>query len=147
MREHKIDIANLMHMRGTAIVTSVLIRYPTTSNKRRGIAVPRFYVFNNYINMKKLFLFAVTACLIGCKSDGEREGNVGVKNLTMDVDKDSLSSWKKLGERGINLQGMKDIKILKQEWINDSIHGVIDIIQYQYTTEKGNNTVVTDTIP
>ena len=125
MREHKIDIANLMHMRGTAIVTSVLIRYPTTSNKRRGIAVPRFYVFNNYINMKKLFLFAVTACFIGCKSDGEREGNVGVKNLTMDVDN----------------------KILKQEWINDSIHGVIDIIQYQYTTEKGNDTVVTDTIP
>ena len=97
--------------------------------------------------MKKLFLFAITACLIGCKSVGEREGNVGVKNLTMDVDKDSLSSWKKLGERGINLQGMKDIKILKQEWINDSIHGVIDIIQYQYTTEKGNDTVVTDTIP
>ena len=83
--------------------------------------------------MKKyMLIFAALALLIACQStSSKKDSQVMPSHTDMAL---------------IDTAGLKNFKVLSNEWINDST-GVIHSLTYQYTTDAGNDTVVTVMLP
>ena len=82
--------------------------------------------------MKKYILFfAIPALFIACQSTSSKKDSQVMPSSDMAL---------------IDTTGLKNFKIISNEWINDSA-GIIQTLTYRYTTDTENDTVVTVTLP